>query len=476
MILRTLRARLIASYVLIIFLSLVLAGGSALALLQRYQYRAQLVHLTGTARALSLAVPDLYLSGATRPGIWLQLSERARELRLRVLLLSQDGVVLADTGPRPGLRGTHIPLPPPDRFADPSRPPIERYVAPTGSKFLFIILPIRRAENQVEGSRPRPGFMALAVPAKDVGVAWRELAPLLLSSAVLALVVSILVGIYLSGSITRPLTAMTHASEAIARGDYDQAIPAEGDDEVARLARAFNTMAREVSRARQMQRDFLANVSHDLKTPLTSIQGFSQALLDGSVQDDDMRLKAARIIHEEAGRMNRLVHDLLDLARIESGQIDMAREEVDLVEMLSDCAEKFSLRAEQKEIALQSRLPSRLPPVMGDAGRLEQVFTNLLDNAFAHTPRGGAIEIAAFQTSEGTVEATVSDSGSGIPPEDLPRIFERFYRVDKARAQPGGTGLGLAIAKEIIQAHGGRIAASSQLNQGSRFTVVLPLK
>ncbi|MFQ6058461.1 MAG: sensor histidine kinase [Anaerolineae bacterium] len=477
---KTLRAKIIVSYALIVFLCLFLAGSASVFLFNRYQEGVARRNMRLLAVALVSRVPSLLAQREALPEVARRLRADAKAVGARLLLLDAQGVVIADTASEGELVGQRLELLPPD--LDPRTPrriPIGRHRAPDGQEFLYITVRIPTADRPPL-PRPAPHFMALAVPLRDVRGAWRELAPSLIWIGGLALVVSVVVGFFLSRSITRPLEAMTVASEEMAQGRYEQEIAVEGADEVARLARAFNTMAREVARAHRMQRDLVANVSHDLKTPLTAIQGFAQALLDGTAQDEEAYRKSARIISEEAERMSRLIHDLLELARLESGQAAMVKEPMDLLEVLSACAEKFAPRADQEEVSLKLSLPPTLPQIRGDAHRLEQAFTNLLDNAFKYTPAGGSVELAAYQTSEENVEVVVADTGVGIPPEDLPRIFERFYRIDKARTggqargRSSGTGLGLAIVKEIVQAHGGRITAASQEGRGSRFTVTLP--
>jgi signal transduction histidine kinase len=246
-------------------------------------------------------------------------------------------------------------------------------------------------------------------------------------------------------------------------------------------------MAEQVKASQQSQRDFLANVSHDLKTPLTSIQGFAQAITDGAANGPESVRRSAGIIRDEAQRMSRMVTELLDLARIESGQIVMRREAVHLSAVLGDCVDKLALRAQQSGIKLEVQVPNDLPVITGDGDRLAQVFTNLLDNALKHTQAGGKITVAARpltgssivrrgKTWPAAVEVSVGDTGSGIPPEDLSRIFERFYQVDKSRQRSGGLGLGLAIVKQIVEAHYGAIHAESVVGLGSRFVVTLPLE
>jgi signal transduction histidine kinase len=268
---------------------------------------------------------------------------------------------------------------------------------------------------------------------------------------------------------------MGEAATELAQGRRPGEIDVKGQDETAQLARQFNSMAGEVVRSREAQRDFLANVSHDLKTPLTSIQGFSQAIIDGTASNPQEVRNSAHIILQEAERMDRLVGDLLDLARMDSSQTPVAREQTGLLNLLQRSGDKFARRAKEEDKTFQLNLPPSLPLLLGDPQWLERAFTNLLDNAVKYTPTGGTVSLAARETGAGAVEVLISDTGPGIPPEDQPRVFERFYRVDKSRAGAEGIGLGLAIVKEIVEAHGGEVSLSSQLGQGSRFAVRLPV-
>jgi signal transduction histidine kinase len=244
------------------------------------------------------------------------------------------------------------------------------------------------------------------------------------------------------------------------------------------VARAFNEMGERLDASQRSQRDFVANVSHDLKTPLTSIQGYAQAILDGASDAPD----AAQVIYDEAGRMHRMVLDLLDLARMDAGTLGFEWAPVDLGGLLRGVVQKHTLQVQRGLVELRLDMPGENgdePLVLvGDADRLAQVFANLVDNAVKFTPAHGQVQIAA-RLVEGWAEVAIADNGPGIPAGELERIFERFYQVDKAR--PGGerrgVGLGLAIAREIVEAHGGTIQASnrSAVESGCIFTVRLPL-
>jgi signal transduction histidine kinase len=232
-------------------------------------------------------------------------------------------------------------------------------------------------------------------------------------------------------------------------------------------------MAAEVSHSDQMMRDLLANVAHELKTPLTSIQGFSQALTEGAVHSRDEYERAARIINEEADRMRRLVEDLLYLSQIESGQVSMEHRPIDVGTLLYNSLERVSRRAHDGGQILELAAPENLPLVEGDERRLEQVLGNLLDNALRYTPRGGYIRLEARQNA-GRVAISVHNSGSYIPPDDRNRVFERFYRVERSRSGRNG-GLGLAIVSEIVAAHGGTVEVDSSIENGTEFRLTLPI-
>ncbi|MEK3836872.1 MULTISPECIES: HAMP domain-containing sensor histidine kinase [unclassified Paenibacillus] len=235
-------------------------------------------------------------------------------------------------------------------------------------------------------------------------------------------------------------------------------------------------------RLEKMRRDFVANVSHEIRTPLSMMQGYSEALLDGMASSPEESSELVQVIHDESLRMGRLVKDLLDLARMEAGHTDMLKARVDVGELLERVYRKFSVRAKERDIMLELKKPEQeLLLGAADEDKLEQVLTNLLDNAFRHTPADRRISILAGTVvleGRSLVEIAIRDQGAGINPEDLPFIFERFYKADKARlrGETGGTGLGLAIVKNIVESHHGSIYASSKLGEGTTFTLRLPVE
>jgi two-component system phosphate regulon sensor histidine kinase PhoR len=231
----------------------------------------------------------------------------------------------------------------------------------------------------------------------------------------------------------------------------------------------------EQRRLERVRRDFVANVSHELKTPLTAIQGFAETLLGGALEDPANNRRFVTIIRDHAIRLARLTDDLLTLSRIEAGKFEFDFRPMSIAEFVEPCLETIRLRAEPKQLSIEKDLPQNFPQVRGDSHRLREVLQNLLDNAVQYTPPGGHIHLSALARN-GAAILTVADTGIGIPKADQEKIFERFYRVDAARSrEAGGTGLGLAIAKHIVEAHGGRLWVESEVGQGSKFHFSIPL-
>lgn len=352
-----------------------------------------------------------------------------------------------------------------------------RFDDPDGDEWLFVSQPVLPQTH----IQPDTVFLMVAepVPQQSLSEVFRvfgdtfllPLAQAGLSGLVIAAMLSVLV----SSSVARPLQRISHAAQRIASGDYRQRVPVKGPKEVRTLAQTFNYMTGRVAASQQAQHDFLANVSHDLRTPLTSIQGFSQAIVDGVASDPESAQRAAQIIHDEAGRLHRMVESLLDLARVEADKLNMHQHAVALTDLLQGVGASLTFKAQEKGLRLVVNVPPDLPRIPGDGDRLAQVFTNLIDNAIKHTPEGGQISLNAV-TSTGGVAIMVQDTGVGIPAEDLPRIFERFYQVDKSRESNlrSGMGLGLAITKQIVEGHGGSIQVASKVGEGTIFTVWLP--
>jgi signal transduction histidine kinase len=280
----------------------------------------------------------------------------------------------------------------------------------------------------------------------------------LLEAAGAGLVLAIAVTMLLGRAFTRPLGELRRAAEDIARGNYARRVRVTAGDEIGVVGEAFNGMAAAVERARHQQRTFLANVSHELKTPLTSLIGFSQALMDGSLRTETEKARAATILHEEARRVLRMSQELLDLARMESGQLALNRQPVDLGVQLKQEIEIVRQRAEARRLTLRLMAPPALAPVQADPDRLHQILDNLLDNAVKYAPEGTTVWISA-EDAPGERIVTAVRNRLGVRPPDPQRMFDRFYRGDPTRSSATGVGLGLAISRELAIAQDGDLRA-----------------
>jgi len=317
---------------------------------------------------------------------------------------------------------------------------------------------------------PRPRVPVLNIFADEF------LLPII-EGGVIALLLSLVLAFVLSRWVADPLQQVVVAARNYPSDEMKPVTP-QGPHEVQDLTRAFNSMIARVHSSQQSQRDFVANVSHELKTPLTSIQGFAQAILDHTADTPEARKQAAQIIYNESARMHRMALDLLDLARLEAGTADLKMSAVDVYVLLRSIVEKFLPQATKAGIGLRLDISDNLPVIMADGDRLAQVFTNLVDNALKFTPANGHVTLSAKKAGT-ELELSVTDSGIGVESEALSRLFDRFYQVDASRSRAGGeghgAGLGLAIVKEIVQAHGGKIGVRSQVGHGTMFTIQLPL-
>jgi signal transduction histidine kinase len=472
--LTSLRSRLILAFAAVICICLFSAGTAFVIFLRNQETEDAREKVGRLAQPLALRFTYLEWNGLTPEQMRPELDEYATSLDIRILLVDKvTSRVLVDTDQR--LEGQTVQaLETSGGTEHVGRIWVRQVEYKENGSSLLLYTPLDR----VTGQQTSPELLSryrtvVAVPEATITSAWRDIFPPVGVAGGIALVISVVIAFILSRSISGPLGKITRASEEMARGHYDQQIDVRGRDEVARLATAFNAMALEVKRSQATLRQFLADASHELRTPLTSIQGFSQAMSEGAIDDPADMTESARIINEETQRMRALVDDLLYLSQIEGGQARLQPEPLKLDNLLRDCVERFQRRAQEKDIQVSANLPE-LPQMQGDVRRLERVFSNLLDNAIRHTPRAGAITVAAA-TTNGVVRIGVHNSGSWIPPEHLPHVCERFYQVNKSTNDEGHTGLGLAIASEVVHAHGGTLSAQSSKQEGTEFTVTLPL-
>jgi signal transduction histidine kinase len=288
----------------------------------------------------------------------------------------------------------------------------------------------------------------------------------------IALAISVGFGYILSKRLTNRLGNLTTAIQSVAAGELSSKVPVETNDEVGQLASAFNQMSAELERSRELRRQMTADIAHELRTPLSIILGRAETLAEGMLEPSP---QVYRVIYDEARRINRLVEDLRLLSLSDAGELRLERRPASVKSLLASCADIFSEPASRKQVSIHYQLDHPPREIIMDPDRIKQVLDNLVSNAIRYTPEGGAITISAVGREQ-SVEISVSNTGPGIPPEELPYVFERFYRGDKSRQrEEGGSGLGLAIAKSLVQAHGGDMRVSSQPGQGTVFTFWLPL-
>jgi signal transduction histidine kinase len=294
---------------------------------------------------------------------------------------------------------------------------------------------------------------------------------LLLGGAV-AIVIALVLTFVLSRRMSSPIGVLANAARRLGRGDLSQRVQFKGKGEVGVLAQAFNSMAADLEHAEQLRRNLVADVAHELRTPLSNIQGYLEAIRDRVMKPNAATIRS---LNEETALLSRLVDELQELSLAEAGELKLVYQAEDIAKLVKQAVTSWQPQVSAKEILLSHDLPDNLPLVNIDRQRVNQVLRNLLENAVAHTGKGDTINVAAM-TQGDWVEVYVSDTGEGIPAEDLPNIFERFYRVDRSRARAtGGSGLGLTIARRLVEAHGGKITVQSELGKGSRFSFTLPI-
>jgi len=329
--------------------------------------------------------------------------------------------------------------------------------------FLFLAYALAKVEPGVGGGLPN----RLGAALEFLRSFWWQL---MLAGAVAAAIALVLAR-WLARGMTQPLRDMAAAARMMESGDYSRRVNTASRDEVGQLAQAFNRMATELESLERLRRDLVANVSHELKTPISALRAHMENLLDGVERPDRETLQ---VMLAQSDRLARLVDQLLDLSRLESGEVPLEREEVALPPLVTQVLSEIEVSRAGRGVAVESKLPPDLPPAYVDRERIHQVLYNLLDNAVRFTPTGGKVTVEATRRN-GTLEVRVADTGTGIAAEHLPRLFERFYRVDPARSrEDGGTGIGLAIARSVVEAHGGRIWAQSEEGIGSVFAFEVP--
>ncbi|HEX9842137.1 MAG TPA: HAMP domain-containing sensor histidine kinase, partial [bacterium] len=373
--------------------------------------------------------------------------------------------------------------------------PIRAFIAPKGKLTLPIYGDDPRSAKESKPFSAAPirigselGYLYLILGGEQYeSIAHMVESSYIIRNSIISLLITFLligiVGLAVFFLLTKRLRRILSVVRAFERGDYGKRMAETPRDEIGQLARAFNDMAAKVEstledmrRSDQLRRELVANVSHDLRSPLASVQGYLETLL---IKDERLdaaeRRRFVEIIHNNVQRLGRLVSELFELSRLEAQQIRPVLEPFALSELAQDVVVKLQPQAQERGVALTSSLPRQLPFVRADIGMIERVLTNLIDNALRYTPRAGRVEISLVR-ADGQVRVRVSDTGLGIPPEDVPHVFDRFYRVDKSRSrESGGSGIGLAIARHILEMHESRIYVERSTPQGTVIAFALPI-
>ena len=339
---------------------------------------------------------------------------------------------------------------------------------------LLVGLPMEDSHQEITGA------ILLAAPIDGLNRVLRDIYIYTIIVGIAALVISVIIVSGLTRRLVRPLVDMKNSAKAIASGDYSLKVVVDGEDEVADLGRSLNSLGRDLeqfvlktNKMEKLRRDFVANVSHELRMPITIIQGYNQAILDGTVTDPDDIKKYRKLIDNETQRLERLINELLEISRLQRKENE-EMEPVPLGEITENVVSMMEVRAQKRDIRLERYLDDNLM-VMGNGDRLFQLVMILGDNAMKYSPDSSSIVFQVLPSRTGGAVLTVTDHGYGIPQEDLPYIWERFYKVDKSHSRHiPGTGLGLAIAKEIIRIHKAKVQVQSEVGKGTTFMITFP--
>jgi len=291
-------------------------------------------------------------------------------------------------------------------------------------------------------------------------------------SALISVVIALILGAVLAQTLTRPLRELTEATQIIAQGELGYQVEVHSNDELGDLSSSFNKMSADLEKSTLARRQMTADVAHDLRTPLSVILGYTEALMDGKL---DGSKDIYKVLHDEAGHLQRLIDDLQTLSMVDAGELPLLLQDVSPEDLLKRTAAAMREHANAADITIIVNSEDNLPKIHVDPERIAQVLGNLVNNAIRYTPQGGKIELIAT-SKNGSVFLRVRDNGVGITPEDLPYVFDRFYRGSKSRQQNGEAGLGLAIAKSLVEAHNGQISVVSNLGEGTAFTIEIPIR
>jgi signal transduction histidine kinase len=471
---RSLANQLLFTYVLLITFALGIVTFWAFHTMQKEKVADLQYSMLAAAVHLSLEIDnDLRLDSDTATNrIQTATDRHASHFGYAMTVVNADGHVIADSGPRTFRTGQNIrnehdindALAGVATIAQP-------YVPQTHTHWLYVAYPVRSAGQTT-------GVIRVGVELTDINQHLNQDLIVFLEMILATLVFTILISLWLARRLTRPLTNMSESARQIAKsGDISVFVPVERNDEIGEMALSFNQMIGRLREEERLRQEFIANASHELKTPTMAIGSVVEALQAGAVEDPDLRYQFLHSLENLVERQSNLLKDLLDIAKLDGGAEKEYKEELNVQEIVQVAVDQVRPQAQKKQVGVEFQGETDGLTVFGNNIRLQRAIVNLLTNAVNHTPANGTVKLETKVIQPDKVEIIISDTGTGIDPADLPHIFERFYRGDKARTRTaGGTGLGLAITREIIARHHGTIDVDSVPGQGSSFTIRLPAR
>jgi signal transduction histidine kinase len=424
---------------------------------------------TAQDRRVEVEVARYYQLAGTWDGVQPAIMQLAKLYNARVILTDNTGIVQADsdgklTGTKYSTKGQGQPVTTIEGgFGNPFRPnqnvsssnPAAMPV--TGASTTGVLYVIHNDSQDIDRT--------------SLQITYNTIGRFFLWGGLVAIAVAFLLTYVLSRRVLAPVKALTSVTREFGKGDFTRRVEVNDKGEMGELARSFNTMADGLERNERLRRNMVADIAHELRTPLSNLRGYLEAISDGLVKPDETTIHS---LSDEATSLARLVEDLQELSLADAGELKLVMQPEQVSRLIKETITALQPKTTSKGIVVFSEVPDTLPVLDIDSQRIKQVLYNLVDNAVAHTGQGGRITVTAWR-EEGQVYISVADTGEGIPAEDLPFIFERFYRVDKSRTRAtGGTGLGLTIARRIVEAHGGRIDVRSKVGEGTTFTFSLP--
>ena len=464
--------KLIIAYFILIILSLSLLFFISLnSFTSGYQQEIN-HHLEYTSKTLRLIIKNFPDNNALLED---EVREFGKTVNARITIIDSTGSVLADSENNPLSMENHNNRPEIIQARAEGMGHAIRFSQTLSLDMLYLAVPLD--QNNVAGK-----IIRIALPLKQASLVTRHIYWTLGVTFIALTIIAMIIGFWIVNRIVQPINKMTKTALAISLGDFSQQVQLESNDEIGTLAKAINTMNRELqklfseaARYEQLRRDFVANASHELRTPLSMIKGYVETLKEGTEKDPRKTQEFINIIDKNVNQLNNLVQDLLDLSLLEYPKSIARIKPVKINEIITSLLEDFTPAAALKKQNIINKIQTVIPEINADPELLRKAISNLLDNAIKYTPEQGKIEIIAA-TDATNLTIAIKDNGMGIPEEDIPRIFERFYRVDKSRSREmGGTGLGLSIVKHIMLLLNGSVSVVTKVGVGSTFSLILPV-